>query len=367
MYRYLEIKQQLREMVEQAVFGDRLPDRLTLCRILDTSRATIDKAIAELTREGLLVSHKGSGTFVAPMMTGSNWSGCSWALVVPNITNDIYRSLLTAVEKSASEKNINLQICSSDNDFIKQERHIRQLNDSGISGMLIVPLITDTPAENYRLYAGLSALTIPFVFCNRAVDGINAPLITSDNHYGGYMATRHLIDRGYRRIAYICHRHVRNCIERCQGYICALMEAGIGIDRQLIRMPKPNEKELNYYQEAEFLLKNTDVDAFFSFSDGGALRIAAAVADAGRRLSEEIGLIGYGDDVGGREMTPPLTTVSYRIVDIGRMAADVLYKLCENQEIVSGFQDYLFKPELIIRDTCAGRKKVKKRRADGNG
>lgn len=46
MYRYLEIKQQLREMVEHAVFGDRLPDRLSLCRILDTSRATVDKAIS---------------------------------------------------------------------------------------------------------------------------------------------------------------------------------------------------------------------------------------------------------------------------------------------------------------------------------
>lgn len=288
------------------------------------------------------------------MLSGNNVSGHSIAVVVPNITNNIYSTLITSAEKSASEKNINLQICSSDNDFLKQERHIRRLNDSGIFGMLIVPLITDTPAENYRLYASLSATSIPFVFCNRAIDGINAPLITSDNHFGGYMATRHLINMGYRRIAYICHRHVRNCIERCQGYMCALMEAGIRIDRQLIRMPNPNGKELNYYQEAELLLKTTDTDAFFAFSDPGAQRIAAAVTDAGKQLSDDIGLIGYGDDESGRKMIPPLSTVSYRIVDIGFMAVDVLSKLCEKQETVSGFQDYLFKPELIIRGTCSG-------------
>ncbi len=65
MLRYLEIKKQLQDLIAVTTPGEKLADRVTLCRRFDTTRTTLDKAIRELVREGMLTSRKGSGTYVA--------------------------------------------------------------------------------------------------------------------------------------------------------------------------------------------------------------------------------------------------------------------------------------------------------------
>ena len=72
MLRYIEVKQELKSRINRLNNGDQLPSRMKLCRLLDTSRATVDKAIKELEKEGYLESHIGSGTYVARRLEGVN-------------------------------------------------------------------------------------------------------------------------------------------------------------------------------------------------------------------------------------------------------------------------------------------------------
>lgn len=88
--------------------------------------------------------------------------------------------------------------------------------------------------ENIGLYRSLCRSQIPFVFCNRDVEGICAPIVKSNDYYGGYIATGHLLQRGYQHIAFIARQRYRTSIDRCQGYISALLQWNVPIDRQKI-------------------------------------------------------------------------------------------------------------------------------------
>ena len=354
MLRYLEIKKQLQDLIAVTTPGEKLADRVTLCRRFDTTRTTLDKAIRELVREGMLTSRKGSGTYVASSLQIAQQNAGSWCVIVPNIIEPIYNTLVSSIEKSAQQLNINVILCSSENNFLKQERFVRRLAKSGIAGFIIVPVITSSYSENQRLYSNLQELEIPLLFCNRSVDGINAPVVTSNNFYGGYIATKHFISRGYRKIAYISHRQYSSCIDRCQGYMSALMEAGLPINRSIIRMPRADAEPLNYYEEAKLLIQNTDIDAIFCFSDSGAFQVMNAILDSGLSVSDDIGVIGYNNSDSCTVSFPPLTSVSYETPEIGQKATEVLYNLCNNRKSSSGFEYYLFQPKLFIRESCKG-------------
>ena len=357
MLRYLEVKQQLKKLTAETAPGEKLPDRLTLCKILDTTRTTLDKAIRELTSEGMLISRKGSGTYVADYLNIRSSKTNNWCVIVPTILEPIYNMLVSGIEDFAQQKGINVILCNSESLASKQEVYVRRMMNSGIDGIIMVPVIPNDPLETYRLYSDLVSSDIPLVFCNRAVEGISVPVVTSNDFYGGYIATKHLIARGYRRIAYISRQKYKTSTDRCQGYMSALIESGIGIDRQLIRVPGHGQRMLNSAQEASQLMTKTKIDAVFCFDDLVALEVADTVKRSGRIISDDVGIIGYNNADACAAYTPALTSVTYKANEIGNKAAEVLYSSICGRKPSSEFEYYLFHPEVIVRESCKGLRK----------
>lgn len=357
--RYLEIKQMLKDKIEVLPPDTKLDGRPNLCRELDTTRTTLDKAMAELIYEGLLYSKKGSGTYVAGAKNGVEVSlkekSENWGMIVPNVMDRIYYSLVRGVENAAEKESVNIILCNSDGNAHKQEQYIKRLIKSGVSGFIIVPVIAEGIKENYELYSQLLEAKLPFVFCNRSVEGISAPVVTSNDYYGAYIATKHLISKGYRHIAFIARQKYKTSVDRCQGYISALIEQGIEVERRLISIEEKEKEELyGYTTMRTFLLKYPEMDAVFCFNDRVAQGVYQAMAEAGRKVSADIGVIGYDDTELCLEMEPKLSSVSYKSIEIGEAAAKILRKMI-NKEPLSDFEFYLFQPNIVERDSCMGR------------
>ena len=96
--RYQEIKKQLIEMIGAMDPGIRLPSRPIMCKQLDTTRTTLDRAIKELEREGVLSSRNGSGTYVVGLIAGTAPHIENWCIIVPNVMDDIYPSLIRGID-----------------------------------------------------------------------------------------------------------------------------------------------------------------------------------------------------------------------------------------------------------------------------
>ena len=355
MLRYKEIKNQLLEMLPDMNPGQRLPSRPVLCKALDTTRTTLDKAIRELEEEGLLVSRKGSGTCVVGMIEGATPTVENWCVIIPSVMEDIYPGLVRGIENVAQRKNINVILCNSDNDTEKQEKYIKRLMVSGVAGFIIVPVILHSIEENARLYGSLCKSNIPFVFCNRGVEGICAPVVTSNDFYGGYIATKHLIEKGYRHIAYIAKTKCRTSMDRCQGYISALLENGMEINRRLIVMPTEISGDVSAYAAAARLLASgEEIDAVFCFNDYVALDVCRAIREAGLRVSGDVGIIGYDDITACGSCLPALTSVCYKNIEIGEKAAELLWDMSHNLPPNSNFEYYLYQPSIVDRCSCLG-------------
>lgn len=152
MLRYREIKMMLTDMISDMNNGDRLPSRTVLSKKLDSSRATIDKAIKELTEEGMLQSRFGSGTYVVRHLEGVVSDVENWCLIVPDVSEAIYAGLASGVENGARERKANVILCNSESNAEKQAEYIERLILAGIAGFIIVPVVTKNVMENIGLY-----------------------------------------------------------------------------------------------------------------------------------------------------------------------------------------------------------------------
>ncbi len=350
MLRYKEIKQMLLHEIAQREQMERLPSRTVLCKRFDTTRTTLDKAIKELEAEGFLVCRDGSGTYVAAPPGFDPQKPQNWGVLVPNSTEDIFANLVRGVEDITQQEGINLILCNCDQDVRKQEMYVRRLMLTGVSGLIIVPVSREDTVESQLLYDGLSECRIPFVFCHNGVSGIEAPVVTSNNFYGGYLATKHLLAQGYRRIAYLGETEYRTSLERYQGYTAALQEAGITLDRELICFCRGSHRPVT-----ELLNGRPDVDALFCFNDTVVGRAYRAIQESGKRVSDDIGVIGY-DNTGICEiLNPTVTSLSYRHAEIGQRAAQLLLNRIRGEEL-SEFSYYVYQPTVVERNSCRGRR-----------
>jgi DNA-binding LacI/PurR family transcriptional regulator len=358
MLRYKEIKNLLAAEIARLSSNDRLPSRAELCKKLDTTRTTLDKAIKELVAEGLLYSRGGSGTYVANANDELAISAGNWGVIVRDVTEGFYAKIVRGVENVAQSYGINVILCNSDSDYEKQEQYIKRLSHSGVSGMIIVPVVSSDTQQNYRLFNQLTELKVPFVFCNsNIVDWVASSVVTSNGYYGGYIATKHLLEKGYRNIAYISDQKIRTSIDRYQGYITALMENGIKVNQNIITIEHQSRwQQCGYEVMQKLLISDQIVDAVFCLNDKVAQGVYQAIAEAGLKVSDDIGVMGYDNYDICEKLTPAITSVDFENLEVGTKAAEVLYKQI-NKENLSNFQFYLVQPELVVRESCLGLKK----------
>jgi DNA-binding LacI/PurR family transcriptional regulator len=365
MLRYKEIKEMLEAEIAKMEVHERLPSRPELCIKLDTNRSTLDKAIKELVAEGWLCSKNGSGTYVTRSNEDLSIHKGNWGVIVPDVAEGFYAKIVRGVENVAQNYGINVILCNTDYNFDKQELYIKRLNHSGVSGLIVVPIVSRDTWENYHLFNQLNELKVPFVFCNSNADGLNAPVIYSNNFYGGYIATKHLLEKGYRNIAFISKDKYRANVDRCKGYITALRENEIEINRKIVAMEdKSQAQNLGYESMKKILAFGQRVDAVFCINDKIIQGVYQAIDEAGLKVSDDIGVIGYDNTEICEKFTPKITSVDFKNLEIGTKAAEVLYQLV-NKEDLSNFDFYLFQPELVVRDSCLGLKKGMRQKPEG--
>lgn len=355
MLRYREIKLEIKDIVSEMNNGDKLPSRVVLSKRLDASRATIEKAIRELTEEGILESKFGSGTYVARRLEGVVQNVRNWCLIVPNITLSVYIKLIHSVTDAAREFNTNVILCNSEESVQKQSEYINRMLMAGIDGFILVPVVTKNVIDSVEPYQTLMNSKIPFVFCNRDVEGVSVPIVKSNDFFGSYSATQHLIENGYRNIAFLSRWRYRTSIERFHGYNSALQQSGLEIARKRILMLEEATPEACYDSLTALIKSGTPVDAVFCFNDEIAFHAVKAIDDLHLRISDDIGVIGYDGSPENETLRIPLTTVSYESEEIGRLAAQVLEKMIERKE-QDPFSYYLVNPRIVPGKSCLGKK-----------
>lgn len=352
---YTQIKESILKDLGALEAHQKIPSRVKLMKQYNVTRTTIDRSISELIGEGYLYTIDGSGTYKAESKESKREvfferEGLSWAAILPNIMHDTYPGILRGIEDVANEHTINVVICNTDNKIEKQSDYIYQLIKSQISGIIIVPAITGK--NDLTPFYQLEENRIPFVFCNRSIVGIEAPQVISNNFYGGFLATKHLIQQGYSRIAYLSRPLYPASSERYQGYMSALAESSMPIKEEHVIFEEDFEAPRSGYESAKRMLSLPEPpDAIFCFNDTLAKGAYEGIEESGLHVGVDVGLVGYDDTHICYQLPVQLTSVKFKTYETGLEAAKLLFHRLTDTK-ASKNKTVFLQPELVVRDSC---------------
>ncbi len=170
---------------------------------------------------------------------------------------------------------------------------------------------------------------------------------------GAYDATRYLIDKGHRRIAFIQgSMKYRSLVERFHGYVSALVDAGLPIDPELIQPSISSGIPNKGYREMKALIASgTKFDAVFCVSDRTALNALDALREARLRVPQDMALIAFDNVAQASHTSPPLTTVDVHKREMGALAIDLLHSQITAPNARLPVKT-LMPTQLIVRDSA---------------
>lgn len=250
-------------------------------------------------------------------------------VLVTDITNPFFASLVRGVEDAAIRAGYSVIVCNSDEDPTKEDMHIRELRRRRIDGMLIAPTRDGTSSALYEL----SKHKLPFVLIDRKAKGLNAPVVLSDNVRGAYLATRYLLEKGYRRIGIVLGiPGATSAEERFLGYVCALKEAGIPIQDDLIVWGEYRVDSARR-ATAQLLSLREPPQAIFSTNNLMTLGVLQEIFHRKLVIPNDVAVVGF-DDVDWAEMVqPPLTVVAQKPYEIGQQAFEILLSEIKGEQV----------------------------------
>jgi LacI family transcriptional regulator len=206
---------------------------------------------------------------------------------------------------------------------------VQQLYQRVIRGRHVDGLILACHAVDDPIVPLLAADSIPFVLVGRH-PGANVSYVDIDSRGAAREAVAHLLAHGYRRIAMICGPpHLIASIDRHAGYVTALQEAAI--PPEPARVIFSDFTEQGGYAAMLSLLGNgaEPPDAVFAASDALALGAMAALREAGRRVPDDVAVMGFDGLTAGARVQPSLSTVTQPVADLGREAVHLLLSMIE--------------------------------------
>jgi LacI family transcriptional regulator len=199
----------------------------------------------------------------------------------------------------------------------------------------------------------LSQLAIPVIFLStQPRDKLN--VVEIDNRYGGYIATQHLLERGYRKIGLIAGPLTWwAASERRRGWQEALTAAEVPFnDSQIVAgnwSADSGERGLH-----ELLAKCPDLQAVFACNDQMALGLMRAARRLGKRIPEDLAVVGFDDTPESAFYSPSLTTIRQDLNQLGHVAVQTFLQIREAEqrgELNTPPEIILLQPQLVIRES----------------
>ncbi|MFG2872513.1 LacI family DNA-binding transcriptional regulator [Streptomyces sp. NPDC048338] len=281
-------------------------------RVSDQARKAVERAVAEL---GYVPNR------AARALAGSRTDAV--ALVIPEtearlFTEPYFLDIIrgVSVELADADKQLLLTLIRDDKE---RQRFEHYLAAQRVDGVLLVSVHREDPLPDQVRMLGL-----PAVLNGRRSEEEPVAFVDSDNIGAGRSAVAHLAGRGRRRIATITgplDMYVARC--RLDGYRAGLTEAGLTPDESLVATGDFTE-EGGRLAMRDLLERNPDLDAVFAASDVMAAGARSVLREAGRRVPEDVALVGVDDSAVARHMDPPLTSVRQPIEEMGRTMARLL-------------------------------------------
>lgn len=253
-------------------------------------------------------------------------------MIVPDLMHPFFAAIAKALARSLREKGYSLVISSSDEDPDLELQEIETLVARRIDTLV---LASSQRAKSNSISRCLKTARVPHLLLDRPLRGLNSHFVGSDDEAIGRLATEHLIERGYQRVAHIGIPNISPGSGRLAGYKATLKAHGLRVQAsRVVAVESGDERgeECGYAGMQKLLALKPRPDAVFCYNDVIASGAERAVLEAGLAIPKEMALIGVSNLAGlsfWNTLQVPLSTVDQ---DVLRLAEEATQQILEMQE-----------------------------------
>ncbi len=359
--KHRSIYEYLRDAIAAGEFaaGEQVPTEAELSQRFGACRQTVAQAIRKLEHQGLVVRRRGAGTFVCPRKQAR---GTLWGLLVPAAYGGIFAPMGAQMTRAARVAGYSVLLedpHDGSEDLARLARRAEDLCrayvDGGVSGVFYIPLIL--PAEQMHVNAHIvetfDRAGIPVVLLDRDIYEYprrsRYDLVGVANRRSTQVLTEHLLALGYRRIEFVTHEGLASTASaRIAGYQDALRDHGIEPDPAWIHCAHPRR-----LGAVPALTDTIRAEAFVCVNDEMAARLIRHLAGHGRRVPDDVAVVGFDDAEYSTLVQIPLTTMRQPCERMGDMAVRLMLERLAEPSLPA--REVAFDCELIVRDSCGAR------------
>jgi LacI family transcriptional regulator len=271
-------------------------------------------------------------------------------LLVPDNSNPFFAEVARAIEDAGFASGYSVVLCNSDLSEIKQEAYIDVLLAKRVDGLILISTGFIPPESGLELMDRISQAGVPCVVVDRDLGDLPFDQVMVDNHQGGSLAGRHLLGLGHRRIACVAgHRDLAPSAGRIAGFFQVLNDAGIESPNVALVIGD-SHFEGGIAAAQELLSSGVEFTAVFAFNDLMAIGVIAALQRAGRRVPDDVSVIGFDNIPQTAAMFPAVTTIAQPTAELGTRSVELLLSRIKNRSVSP--ERLVLSTKLIERESC---------------
>ncbi len=300
------------------------------------TRAKVQRAIEEL------------GYYPNEMARGLRLKQSSTiGLITPDYLNPVYTEIAVGIQQICLPNGYMTLFVYSGNDMDRELQLLHMFRAKQVDGVIMQPLTSDALGATKPLREA----KIPVVFLQHACPGMDCVVLADVQ--GGRWATQHLLDLGHRRVGLIAGRlpGAARAEERLKGYRQALTAAGIECDPDLMVVSDATHNA-GYQAMQQLLALPEPPTGVFCHNDVLAVGAMHAIRNAGLSVPHDVSIVGYDDTSASAHLSPPLTTLFFSRLEMGRQAATMLFRAIGQE---ADDEPYIAEVpvELIVRESTS--------------
>jgi LacI family transcriptional regulator len=272
-------------------------------------------------------------------------------IIIPEIIHHFFATVISGVEHVANKKGYNVIVCLSDESFDKEVINMEMLANGSIDGFIMSLSKETQQKRDFHHITEVINQGMPVVMFDRITNDILCDKVIIDDNLAAFNATQFLIDKGNKKIALLTTiDYVSVGKLRTEGYIKALQNNDISVDENLILKIEDTD---NFESSIEALILNYDIEAIFAVNEIFAVTAIKTATRLGKKVPEDLSIIGFTDGIISKYSSPSITTVSQNGIKMGEKAAIMLIEKLEIEEedYEEQYKTEVIETELIERES----------------
>lgn len=280
-------------------------------------------------------------------------------VIIPEIVHYFFSKAINGIELVANKRGYNVIIGLSNESFDKEVLNMEMLANGSIDGFILSTAKETLSLQDFHHFKETINQGMPIVMFDRVINEIECDKVIIDDVKGAKLAVNKLISNGCKHIAIVSTKdYISVGRLRTQGYLEALVDNKIKPNTNLVLKVDDKFATDDYLDVLEseifqLLKENKAIDGIFAVNEIYALTAIKAARKLGRKIPDDIQVIGFTDGVLSKHSTPSLTTVRQHGQKMGEIAAELLIDKLENEneEVQETYKTIVIETDLIERES----------------